>query len=631
MLRTDASGRELLFNKLRKRLSGLSATVAIAAMAIASSQLPGTPANAQGTGSSGTKSGVQKASHSTNVPTTVEQSKVVAVVNGQPISRQHLADEALGRYGNDVLESIVNKHLIWQECKKRGVNITEKDVDDEIARLANKFGLSPSRWLTLLEQERDLSPDQYRREIIWPTLALRALATTEIVVSPEELRRAFETEYGPRVKVRAITVSSKEKADQLYTQAIANPEEFENLAKDYSEDQSASVHGLIPPIRKHLGDPELERIAFGLEKGEISPVINVANQFVILKCEQHLPETYIAPRFRRDAEMRVRDRLQDQKLRTSATDMFRRLQQESKVQNVLNDAELRKQMPGIAATINDQKISIAQLAEECVVRYGKEVLEGEINRKILMQALDRKKVTVSEDDIDKEIARAADSFGYITSDGKPDINGWLESVTKEDGTTVELYVRDAVWPTVALKRLVGDRVTVTEQDIQKGFISNFGPRIEALAIVLNNQRQAQKVWEMARSNPTDQFFGELAHQYSVDAISRENFGKIPPIRRYGGRPQIEEEAFKLKAGELSGIIVSDENFIILRCQGHTTPIVSEMDSEIRDELIKDIQEKKLRAAMTVEFDRLQQTAQIDNFLTKSSQVGAVPKAGTTRR
>jgi hypothetical protein len=359
----------------------------------------------------------------------------------------------------------------------------------------------------------------------------------------------------------------------------------------------------------------------------------VANQYVILKCEQHLPETYIAPRFRRDAEMRVRDRLQDQKLRTSATDMFRRLQVEAKVENVFNNPDLSKQMPGVAATINGQKISIAQLGEECVVRYGKEVLEGEINRKILMQALERSSKQVTEANIDAEIARAADSFGYLTPDGKPDINGWLESVTKEDGTSIELYVRDAVWPTVALKQLVGEHVSVTEQDIQKGFVSNFGPRVEALAIVLNNQRQAQKVWDMARSNPTDQFFGELAHQYSVDAISRENFGKIPPIRRYGGRPQIEEEAFKLKPGELSGIIVSGENFIVLRCQGHTSPIVSEMDSEIRDELVKDIQEKKLRSAMTVQFDRLQEAAQIDNFLTKSSQAGArmaAPK-GPVRR
>ena len=62
------------------------------------------------------------------------------------------------------------------------------------------------------------------------------------------------------------------------------------------------MHGLIPPIRKHVGDENLERIAFGLKEGEISPVIQVANQYVILKCEKHMAETYIADRFRSDAE-----------------------------------------------------------------------------------------------------------------------------------------------------------------------------------------------------------------------------------------------------------------------------------------------------------------------------------------
>ena len=64
--------------------------------------------------------------------------------------------------------------------------------------------------------------------------------------------------------------------------------------------------------------------------------------------------------------------------------------------------------------------------------------------------------------------------------------------------------------------------------------------------------QAQKVWDLARNNPTDAFFAELAQQYSVEPASRGNGGKVPPIRRYGGSPLIEEEAFKLKAGRAVG-------------------------------------------------------------------------------
>ena len=397
------------------------------------------------------------------------------------------------------------------------------------------------------------------------------------------------------------------------------PADFGTLAKDYSEDQSASVHGLIPPIRKHMGDENIERIAFSLREGEISPVIQVANQYVILQCEKQLEETYIAPRFRQDAENRLRDRVQDQKLRATAATLFQRLQEAAQVVNVYNDANLRKQMPGVAATINGQKISIQQLAEECVVRNGKDVLDGEINRRLLQQALKKKNQQVTEADIDAEIARAADAYGYLKPDGSPDIEKWLQDVTKEEGATIELYVRDAVWPSVALKKLVDNRVEVTEDDIQKGFVSNYGPRVEVLAIVLNDHRQAQKVWEMARDNPTDQFFGELAQQYSVDGVSRENFGRVPPIRQYGGRPELEKEAFAMKPGDLSGIIASEDNYVILRCTGHTTPVVANLDAEVREELVKDIREKKVRLAMTVEFDRLREAAQVENYLAGTFQ------------
>ncbi len=545
--------------------------------------------------------------------------KVLAVVNGEQIMRQELAEECLRRYGTEVLESIVNKHLIWQACQTKGIKITDGDVDAEINRMAGKFGMTASRWLTMLHEERDIAPEQYRREIIWPTLALRALAAKELEVTPDEMQKAWEVEYGPRVKVRAITVSSRDRAEELRATAAAKPDDFGVLAKQYSEDQSASVHGLIPPIRKHLGDEHIEQAAFGLQEGEISPVIPVANQYVILKCEKHLGETYIAERFRKDAEDRIRDRVLEQKMRSAAANLFQQLQQDAKVVNVMNDSQLRKQLPGVAATINDQKISLQQLAEECVQRYGAEVLDGEINRRVLQQALKKKNQQVTEGDIDQEIARAADAYGFINQDGSPNIEKWLAEVTKEEGATVELYVRDAVWPTVALKKLVDHHVQVTDEDIQKGFVSNYGPRVEALAIVLNNQRQAQQIWDMARGNPTEQYFAGLAHEYSVDPVSRENFGRIPPIRENGGRPELEREAFSLKPGEMSGIIASEDSYVILRCTGYTTPLVKTMDDEVRQELVKDLREKKLRLAMAVEFDRLQKSAEIDNYLSGTFQ------------
>ncbi|MBI2480766.1 MAG: peptidylprolyl isomerase, partial [Planctomycetia bacterium] len=207
-----------------------------------------------------------------------------------------------------------------------------------------------------------------------------------------------------------------------------------------------------------------------------------------------------------------------------------------------------------------------------------------------------------------------------------DIDTWLKTVTENDSVTVDLYIRDAVWPSVALKQLVGENVEVKDEDLRKGFESNYGERVEVLAIVLTNQRQANEVWDMARHNSTDKFFGELATQYSVEPVSRSNFGKVPPIRKFGGQPIVEEEAYKLEAGQLSGILNVGDKFVILRCLGRTKPVVQDFNA-VKAENYKDIHEKKLRIAMADEFDRLKEAAQVDNFLAGTTQSGR--KSGPT--
>ena len=132
----------------------------------------------------------------------------------------------------------------------------------------------------------------------------------------------------------------------------------------------------------------------------------------------------------------------------------------------------------------------------------------------------KRNVKVEESDLDEEIARAAELYGYTKPDGTPDIDAWLKYVTKDDASTIELYVRDAVWPSVALKKLVDSEVVITEEDLKKGFEANFGERVEALAIVCTNQRQAAKVRIFAKRLPRPVKMPRLADGELVISISR---------------------------------------------------------------------------------------------------------------
>lgn len=556
-----------------------------------------------------------------------ENNNVVAVVNAEPITRKTLADAAVKRYGIDVLDNMINRHLIMQECTHQGVEVTKEEVSEEIRRLASKFGLSLESYLQLLQEERNISPGQYSREIVWPMLALRGLVSDKVQVTEQEYNKAFIAQFGEAVKCRLIMVADRVKATDLQKRATANPGTFSSLAKKYSEDEaSASVGGLIPPIRRYSGDSRLEKAAFALETGGVSDVMQLGDQWIVLQAVRRIPASNPSPQAMPAISEQIKDRIRDEKMRGAASELFARLQQEARVVKVIGNPQLTQQHPGVAAIINGEQIAIAVVAEECIKRHGEEVLEGEINRVLLSQALRAAKTQVTQADIDAEIASAAVRYGFVRGDGSPDLTAWIESVTSSGETTKEVYIADAVWPSVALKNLVEGEIKLTDQDMQEGYQAAYGPRVEVLAIVLSDQRSAQKVWEMARDNPTDDFFGKLAEQYSVEPVSASNQGKVPPVRKFGGQPAIEKEAFALKPGELSGIVATGGKYLILRCQGFTEPVVTDPEA-VREELVRDLTETKLNRAMSDRFEKLRDSAEIDNYLSASTspQVATRPR------
>ena len=387
---------------------------------------------------------------------------------------------------------------------------------------------------------------------------------------------------------------------------------------------------MIPPIRRYNGDSRIEEAAFALQDNGVSPVLQLGDQWIILQAVRRIPASTPSPQALPAIRAQIKDRIRDEKMRSAATELFAQLQQQSRVQKVLGNQELSKQYPGVAAIINGEKVSVGLVGAECVERHGLEVLEGEINRKLLTQALRKAGKTVTDAEIQQEIGRAAASVGYVRGDGSPDVQAWIESVVREGDTTETIYVADAVWPSVALTKLVSGDVQISEQELREGFESAYGPRVEVLAIVLSDQRSAQKIWEMARDNPTDEFFGTLAEQYSIEPVSASNRGKVPPIRKHGGQPAIEREAFQLKPGDLSGIVVTGDKHIILRCQGYTEPIVTDFEA-VRGELVRDLTEKKTNLAMVQYFEQLKGSSEIDNFLAAEKQMPRVASGESKAR
>jgi parvulin-like peptidyl-prolyl isomerase len=550
---------------------------------------------------------------------------VMARVNGDMITREMLGQECIRHYGKEVLEILLNRHLIAAECERRGIAITKKEVDEEVDRLAQKFSLGKDQWFQMLKQERGINPLQYASDILWPSLALRKISGEKLKPTNEEMLREYESLYGPSVRARIIVTAKQAKAQEAWTKAQAHPDDFPNLAKQYSEDPSASAKGLIQPIRKHMGYKEIEQVAFEMQDGQVSGVIQIGQQFAIVKREQLLPAYDVK------LEGKVRDRLEelirDRKLRSVAHEVFGQLKDAAHIQIVWNNPALQQQMPGVAAVINGRTLSMTDLATACMDRHGDVVLEGTIHRKLIEQELKRAQTTVTDLDLDQEIQRVAAQTLPLRPDHTADVDGFLKVVTKQQGVSLEIYRYDTVWPTVALRKMVlaRNKVQVTEEDLHKGFEANYGPKVQCRAIVLDNQRVAQRVWSLAKQRPDPDSFGELAERYSCDPSSAALQGEMPPIRRNGGDPDLEREAFALRKGEISGIIQIGTKHVILFCEGQTTPIDVDF-AAVRKLIADDIYEKKVQLAMGELFDNLKDQARIDNFLAGTNHATKNPPA-----
>lgn len=267
----------------------------------------------------------------------------------------------------------------------------------------------------------------------------------------------------------------------------------------------------------------------------------------------------------------------------------------------------------VLAKVNNQSITYDVVARECVEKHGEEVLENMINRLIIQQECDRLGVTITRGEVEQEVVETAKKFNLP-------LDSWYQMLASERGLTKEQYHDDVIWPMIALKKLAGKSVQVTEKEMQEGFARDYGPRMKGRMILIEgNIRQANQVWEKCVAAPDD--FDRLAREHSSDPNSRALGGVIPPIRRNAGNKTIEDAAFKLRPGEISGLVQIGENsYVIIKCEGMTEPVVEDI-RVVWNDLLEQLTEEKTQRTVAQVFERIKKDARVDNFLTRTSTNG----------
>ena len=137
-----------------------------------------------------------------------------------------------------------------------------------------------------------------------------------------------------------------------------------------------------------------------------------------------------------------------------------------------------------------------ELAGECIARIGGEVLDELINRKVIELECTRLGITVTDAEVKQEVVRLCKETGMEAST-------WYQILKTRHNITPEQYHRNRIWPAMAMKKLVGASVTVSEQDLKTAYEHHFGARVKVRLIVYGNIRRANEAWNTLQKSPEE--------------------------------------------------------------------------------------------------------------------------------
>lgn len=246
--------------------------------------------------------------------------KIVAIVNGEIITlaeleryRSKLRDrsEAIGNplekrtkmfeSRRKILDHLIEEKLVDQQCKKMSIKVTAWDLDMAIEDVKKLNAITDEQLKSALKAD-GLSWEDYRqklREQIKRAKLVSRVVRSEVIVDEEGLKR-FYIEHIDRFKepdqIRAshILIIIPQDADDLLVEALRHKgekiserlrrgEDFQELARLYSDDASAKNGGDLGLFKRGELLPEFERVTFNLQPGQVSGIVRTKVGFHIIK------------------------------------------------------------------------------------------------------------------------------------------------------------------------------------------------------------------------------------------------------------------------------------------------------------------------------------------------------------
>ncbi len=247
------------------------------------------------------------------------EGNVVARVNGKPIYEERLNTEVqadlnkyrkYGMLGEDpnlirnlqtsALDKLIGEELLRQESRKLTIENIDTRVEQRLKELEEMTGHGPrmEKYLKMRNLTRESLQESLRNRIYLDEY-LKQQGISEPNISEKTIRQAYEQHLDRYVREETIKVShiliavdenaesetkelARQKAQQIRGE-ILNGKDFAEMAKQYSNCNSAAAGGNLDYIKKGYMPKEFDDVAFAMETDAVSEVVKTRFGYHIIK------------------------------------------------------------------------------------------------------------------------------------------------------------------------------------------------------------------------------------------------------------------------------------------------------------------------------------------------------------
>lgn len=204
-------------------------------------------------------------------------------------------------------------------------------------------------------------------------------------------------------------------------------------------------------------------------------------------------------------------------------------------------------------------VTQAEFGKWLMDRGGADKLETFVNIRVIEVEAAKRNITVTKSEM--EAALAKDLEGIATNH-----NDFVKILLPKYGKSLYEWMEDVVRPRLLLTKMCRDNVTVSDDHLKIQFERLHGEKRVVQMVIFPKSDDPKAV-----ANIRAKIVGDATE---FDAIARSqpnpmlaaSCGKIKPISRHlqGEDKRVEQLAFKLKVGEVSEILATEQGFIILK-------------------------------------------------------------------